>query len=197
MMQFEAGIKSLIRKFRTYPYAFYTETDMHCYLYHRLCSGGLANGHYKDADDHMTMLLHKEYPTASRYLRNTDRTLAESEMGRRRGAFDICVWDPESVSQHNHRKQKILCAAELALNESDRKCTHTINDAAKLSGKANGIKYGYLLYFVRDDRRFTKYEADIRKALKRASQDVRVVLIQVNENTPKAKPEYMGPWAQV
>jgi hypothetical protein len=28
--RFEAAIKSLVRRFRTHPYAFYTETDMQC-----------------------------------------------------------------------------------------------------------------------------------------------------------------------
>jgi hypothetical protein len=42
--EFEAAIKSLVRRFRNHPYAFYTETDMHCYLYHRLYAGGRLNG---------------------------------------------------------------------------------------------------------------------------------------------------------
>src|SRR5262245_8501372 len=42
--QFEAEIKSLLRRFRILPYAFYTETGMHCYLYHRLYASGLPTG---------------------------------------------------------------------------------------------------------------------------------------------------------
>jgi len=38
--QFERAIKSLVRLFLDHPYVFYTESDMHCYLYHRLYSGG-------------------------------------------------------------------------------------------------------------------------------------------------------------
>ena len=59
---FEAAIRSLVRRFRNHPYAFYTETDMHCYLYHRLYGGGLFNGLYKTSEGHDTILLHKEYP---------------------------------------------------------------------------------------------------------------------------------------
>lgn len=84
--KFEAAIKSLVRRFRNHPYAFYTETDMHCYLYHRLYSGGLANGLYRTAEGYDTILLHKEYPTAARYYRRVDGKLEESINGRRRGA---------------------------------------------------------------------------------------------------------------
>ncbi len=30
---FEGAIRNLVRRFRNHPYAFYTETDMHCYIY--------------------------------------------------------------------------------------------------------------------------------------------------------------------
>ena len=111
------------------------------YLYHRLYAGGALNGLYRTADGHDTILLHKEYPTVARYHR-ADGKLVESEEGRRRGAFDICVWDPAYIAGREHRKQKVLCAAELALNETRRGSSHTVNDATKLAGKANEIKYG-------------------------------------------------------
>jgi hypothetical protein len=79
--KFEAAIKSLVRRFRNYPYAFYTETDMHCYLYHRLYTGGMANGIYPTADGRDTILLHNEYPTNVRYKRREDRRLQESDTG--------------------------------------------------------------------------------------------------------------------
>src|SRR4051794_17531228 len=99
---FERAIKSLIRRFRNHPYAFYTETDMHCYLYHRLYAGGLLNGLSQTADGHDTILLHKEYPTVARYQRRDDGTLEESSEGRRRGAFDISIWDPQYIGELEH-----------------------------------------------------------------------------------------------
>src|SRR6478672_3362136 len=101
---FEGAIKSLVRRFRNHPYAFYTETDMHCYLYHRLYRGGLENGLYRTAEGHRTILLHKEFPTVARYER-VEGVLKESAQGRRRGAFDICLWNPEAVKQRKHREQ--------------------------------------------------------------------------------------------
>jgi hypothetical protein len=189
---FKAAIKSLVRRFRNHPYVFYTESDMHCYLYHRLYSGGLANGLYRTRDGKDTILLHKEYPTIARYHRRESGKLEESEDGRRRGAFDISIWDPRYISERKHRKQKVLCAAELALNECGRGNLHTVNDATKLAGKTNEIQYGYLLYFVRDCRIYERYKEEIWKNLEDAAKRVHVVFVQV-EGQMKPKPKYFGP----
>jgi hypothetical protein len=197
ILKFESAIKSLVRKFRTHPYAFYTETDMHCYLYHRLYSGGLENGLYRTLDGHDTILLHKEYPTLARYERGEGNILQESLKGRRRGAFDICIWDPKFISQNKHRKQKVLCAAELALNQCKPGSLHTINDAIKLTGPTNEVKYGYLLFFVRDDAsNYERNKTEIRLHLQEAAKKARVVFAMVN-GTVKPKPEYLGAWSEI
>ncbi|MBW6485467.1 MAG: hypothetical protein K0B01_04865 [Syntrophobacterales bacterium] len=194
--KFEAAIKSLVRRFRNHPYAFYTETDMHCYLYHRLYSGGFENGLYRTAEGYDTILLHKEYPTVARYLRRVDGKLEESVEGRRRGAFDISIWDPLFIAEREHRKQKVLCAAELALNECGKGNVHTINDATKLAGPKNEIRYGYLLFFVRDDSDYNRNKDEIRAALEDAATRVRVALALVDGKS-KPKPEFLGAWGAV
>lgn len=194
--QFEAAIRSLVRRFRTHPYAFYTETDMHCYLYHRLYEGGLVNGLYRTAEGRDTILLHKEYPTVARYQRGDDGRLEESAQGRRRGAFDISIWDPRFIGEHEHRKQKVLCAAELALNECGPRNPHTLNDATKLAGPTNEIRYGYLLYFVRDSSDYRRNEKEIWKNLEDAAQRVRLVFAHVDGDS-KPKPQYLGAWGVV
>jgi len=194
--QFEKAIRSLVRRFRNHPYAFYTETDMHCYLYHRLYAGGLVNGLYRTIDGHDTILLHKEYPTVARYKRNKDGKLEESTQGRRRGAFDISIWDPRFIGEREHRKQKVLCAAELALNECGPRNPHTINDSTKLAGPTNEIRYGYLLFFVRDSKAYHRNESLIWKNLKDAAKRVRVVFAQVDEDS-KPKPKYLGEWGTI
>jgi hypothetical protein len=197
--KFEAAIKSLVWRFRTHPYAFYTETDMHCYLYHRLYSGGLENGLYRTIEGRDTILLHTEYPTVARYQRDSEGKLQEAADGRRRGAFDISVWDPRYIGERVHRKQKVLCAVELALNECGRGNLHTINDTTKLAGPANEIRYGYLLFFVREDADEGQYEAnreEIWVNLKRAADCVRVVFAMV-KGTHKPKPIYLGAWGAV
>lgn len=194
--KFEAAIKSLVRRFRTHPYAFYTETDMHCYLYHRLYSGGLENGLYRTVEGRDTILLHKEFPTVARYQRRLDGTLEESLEGRRRGAFDISIWDPRFISEREHRKQKVLCAAELALNECAAGNPHTVNDATKLAGPTNEIKYGYLLFFVRDNPDYERNHEEIWANLNDAAKRARVVFAQV-EGQSKPKPQFLGSWGAV
>jgi hypothetical protein len=194
--KFEAAIKSLVRRFRTHPYAFYTETDMHCYLYHRLYSGGLENGLCRTVEGRDTILLHKEYPTVARYQRRVDGTLEESLEGRRRGAFDISIWDPQFISEREHRKQKVLCAAELALNECAPGNPHTVNDATKLAGPTNEIKYGYLLFFVRDNPDYERNREEIWKNLNDAAKRVRVVFAEV-QGQSKPKPQFFGSWSAV
>jgi hypothetical protein len=192
---FETAIRSLVRRFRNHPYAFYTETDMHCYLYHRLYKP-LFNVLYRTSEGHDTILLHKEYPTVSRYVRETDRRLRADPAGRRRGRFDISIWDPAFIRARAHRQQKVLCAAELALNECGEESVHTVNDATKLADPGNEIKYGYLLYFVRDNPDYRRNEPKIRQELSDAATRVRVVVARVDRKS-KPKPEYLGAWGAV
>jgi len=193
---FEGAIKSLVRRFRNHPYAFYTETDMHCYLYHRLYAGGLLNGLYRTSERRDTILLHKEDPTVARYMRLLDGRLQESDEGRRRGAFDICMWDPRFIGHREHRKQKVLCAAELALNECRTGNLHTVNDATKLAGSRNEIRYGYLLFFVRDDPDYERNKDEVWAHLNEAAKTVRVVFALVEDDS-KPKRKYMGEWGVV
>jgi hypothetical protein len=196
--KFEEAIKSLVRRFRTHPFAFYTESDMQCYLYHRLFAGGFVNGLYRTTEGRDTILLHKEYPTIARYQRLEDGKLEESDTGRRRGAFDISVWDPSYITQHEHRKQKVLCAAELALNECRPGNPHTINDATKLAGPSNEIKYGYLIFFVREDgyAEYQRNKDEVWANLNDAAKRVRVVFALVN-GTEKPKSQYLGKWGEI
>jgi len=169
---------------------------MHCYLYHRLYAGGLVNGLYRTNDGHDTILLHKEYPTIARYRRRSDGKLEESATGRRRGALDISVWDPRYVEQRKHRKQKVLCAAELALNECGPGNPHTYNDAIKLSGSTNDIAYGYLLFFVRDSKQYPKNRDEIWQNLEAAAKQARVVFAHV-DGKDKPKPIELGDWGNI
>lgn len=192
--KFEAAIKSLVQRFRNHPYAFYTETDMHCYLYHRLYSSGLANGLYRTVESYDTILLHKEYPTDARYKRRDDGKLEESIEGRRRGAYDISIWDPRGFAGRELRKQKVLCAAELALNECGPRNHHTLNDATKLASPS--IPYGYLLFFVRDDPDYLRNKKEIRDDLENAAKRVRVMFARI-EGDLKPKPEFLGAWGVI
>ena len=90
----------------------------------------------------------------------------------------------------------MLCAAELALNECGAGNPHTVNDATKLAGPTNEIRYGYLLFFVRDDPAYEKNRTEIWANLNDAAKRVRVVFAQV-DGTRKPKPIFLGPWGAV
>jgi hypothetical protein len=168
---------------------------MHCYLYHRLFNGGLMNALYPTAEGHQTILLHKEYPTVARYDRGEDKKLVASATGRRRGAFDISIWDPSYIASREHRKQKVLCAAELALDELAPGQAHTINDATKLAGPENEIKNGYLLFFVRDRAKYERMHDEVWRELKNAAERVRVVFAEARAGGDTPPPaRFLGDW---
>jgi hypothetical protein len=190
--QFERAIRCLVRRFRNHPYAFYTETDMHCYLWHRLYRPPF-NLLFKTSEGFDTLLLHKEFPTKARYRRQDDKTLKNDLSARRRGHFDVSIWDPKYVSSRGHRKQQVLCAAELALNECGQNNVHTINDATKLADPQNELKHGSILYFVRDDPTFEDNCDYIWKQLNDAAQRVNVAFAHVDGEL-KPKPQFLGNW---
>jgi broad specificity phosphatase PhoE len=84
----------------------------------------------------------------------------------------------------------------LALNECGTRNLHTFNDATKLAGPTNEIKYGYLLFFVRDDPDYKRNEKNIWESLEDAAKRVRVVFAQV-ERKLKPKPKFLGEWGVV
>jgi hypothetical protein len=186
---FETAIRSLVRRFRNHPYVFYTETDMHGYLYHRLYKPPF-NVLYRTSDGHDTILLHEEFPTVSKYTRDTDGHLRNDPASRHRGRLDISIWDPTLINVRTHRLQKVLCAAELALDDCGEESVHTVNDTTKLADPANEIKRGYLLYFVRDKLKdYNQNKIKIHKELNDATaKKIRVVIAS------KSEMEYWGAW---
>lgn len=157
----ETCINNLIKTFIATPYLFYTENDLHCYLY-KLLSERLENagyGLYKTLDKKLSTLLHKEYPTKKKYSRDF---LIEDPKGGR-GHFDLCIWNPETVSERFFRsrrpkeiskEQQTYFAIEFLLVEGTDESTlkraidHTSWDMLKL--KDNEVKSGYILLFARE-----------------------------------------------
>ena len=73
---------------------------------------------------------------------------------------------------------------------------HTVNDATKLAGKANEIRHGYLLFFVRDDPYYEANKDEVWANLNDAATRVKVVFAEV-AGTRKPKPQYLpvGGWS--
>ena len=157
----ESSIKSLVDTFLKTPYHFYTESDLHCFLYHQLYRKMKAEGFgtYKTFDRRTSILLHKEYPTKERYSR---KRLAINPKGKR-GHFDLCVWNPNTIGDRLFRawrtvdilkEQHTFVAIEFDLVERNNgfwdAMHHLQWDFMKLADRENGVEYGYLLVFVRD-----------------------------------------------
>lgn len=157
----EPSIKKLIDTFTETPYVFYTESDLHCFLYNQLYRkmDGAGFGTFKTSDNKMSVLLHKEYPTKERYNR---KRFAADPKGKR-GHFDLCIWNPDTVKNRLfrswrtadiHREQHTFVAIEFDLIERDKGFWDAIDhlqwDFMKLIERTNNIKYPYLLVFVRN-----------------------------------------------
>jgi hypothetical protein len=64
----ESSINSLVDSFRETPYFFYTESDLHTYLYYQILGKlSLEDWKCRTQDGKLSILLHKEYPTKERY----------------------------------------------------------------------------------------------------------------------------------
>jgi len=87
------GIRKTVNKFREYPNIFFSEMDIHAYLYHCLYSTKLE---VKTRDEIITSCLHKEYPTNFRYSKETMEDYGLRKIGRR-GNFDLAVLNPEFI----------------------------------------------------------------------------------------------------
>ena len=159
----ESSIKSLVDRFMETPYLFYTESDLHCFLYNQLYRkmNAAGFGTYKTSDNKISILLHKEYPTKERYNR---KRLATDPKGKR-GHFDLCVWNPNVVGDRFFRawrtvdipkEQHTFVAIEFDLIERDNGFWNALDhlqwDFMKLIERTNDVKHPYLLIFVRNWR---------------------------------------------
>jgi len=131
------------------PYFFYSEQDMHAYLYHKLISGKLGEFFVETHFGDKSVLLHREYPTLRIYP------------GGRRGHFDLAIIDPKYASESHWRIQvreppysrhRLKAAFEFGLNAigtTRLNLTHFRKDMERLTNAENKVERGYLLFFVR------------------------------------------------
>jgi len=140
-------LERLGRKFIQHPHLFYTQSDMHCYLYYLLYAGRTFKGLIETVDGRKTILLHKELPTIGRYTRNSQGLLVPSEKGKRRGHFDIAIINTLHSKRYDMKHQRALIAAELGLDED---ITHFKNDLVKLTDPRNDVKQGFIAHFARE-----------------------------------------------
>jgi len=166
-------LERLGRKFVQYPHLFYTESDMHCYLYYLLYAGRTFKGWVETADGERTILLHKELPTIGRYTRNIQGLLVPSEKGGRKGRFDIAIINSLDSEKYDFKHQKALIAVELGLDED---ITHFKNDLLKLTDLRNDVKQGFIAHFARE-KAIPDEELLIMKDLLTANTQVKSLII--------------------
>lgn len=156
----ESSISSLVTAFRTTPYLFYTENDLHCFLYRELLDGmPFEDWRCETKDNRLSILLHKEYPTKTRYRA---KTFEENVDKAKRGHFDLSIWNPDKTrerllrvdrSTDFMREQQTLVAVEFDLIEGNASLKDALHhfrwDLLKLSPK-NEVEHGYQLVFVRN-----------------------------------------------
>ena len=186
----ESAIDDLITIFNVTPYFFYTENDLHCYLYTQLLNKLLIEGFFcKTADGKNSVLLHKEYPTKERYSR---KALEEGLKKGARGHFDLSIWNPEKTEERLFRvrrstdfwrEQQTFIAIEFDLAEGSDNLDQTVHhfrwDLMKLKGEKNEVAHGYQLVFVRD---WTRSESFLEKVKPLVSEEKKVVILYI-ENT--------------
>jgi hypothetical protein len=89
------GIRKTVNKFREYPGIFFSEMDLHSYLYYCLYS---TKFEAKTTDGVVTSCLHKEYPTNFRYSKFTMEDYGLSNKGVRRH-FDLAILNPQFIQK--------------------------------------------------------------------------------------------------
>lgn len=184
----ESGINELIRTFQKNPYFFYSENDLHCYLYHEIY-GKLVHGDWqcKTRDAKTSVLLHKEYPTKQRH---SAKELKEGVPGGARGHFDLSIWNPSKTEERLFRvrqstdfekEQQTFIAIEFDLIEGsnglDSAVHHLRWDLLKLRSAKNEIEQGYLLAFVRDWVHSNKFLEEIRGEVAK-EQDIVILYVE-------------------
>jgi len=192
----ESAIDNLIMAFKATPYFFYTESDLHCYLYGEILNKlPLEDWECKTKDGKSSILLHKEYPTKERY---SAKALKKGFSKGARGHFDLSIWNPEETSNRLFRvvsstdfqeEQHIFIAIELDMierNEMMEQAMHHFKwDLLKLRSRKNEVEHGYQLVFVRDWINRGNFAERARNEARKA-QDTTVLYIEKEKGIVRA-----------
>ena len=205
----EQSISVFKDKFLESPFSFYTESDMHCYLYKELSFRFMEEHDVKIGNKDKTVqttLLHNEYPTLSCYYKSKAGVLIRynKEKNKKpnfrptRGRFDLAIIDPDSPG--NFKKKRTSIAIELSLNkdiDKDNKLIHLKNDCEKLTDKENGVDQGYILHFIRTEELSKTLQnrlPELRKNIDEFKQnlDQKVKFLYLETNKPNKKPKFIS-----
>ena len=189
----EASIDDLIDIYKKTPYFFYTENDLHTYLYHQMCSKlPLEKWKCETNEAKSSILLHKEYPTKERY---DAKALKRGVLKGARGHFDLCIWNPDDTrnrvfrvvgSTHFEKEQNTFIVVEFDLIEGNRTLESALHhfkwDLLKLSSTKNEVEHGYQLVFVREWVHRNDFLAKARTEAAKA-KNTTVLYVETNNGT--------------
>jgi len=194
----EESIRELVSVFKQNPHLFYTESDLHYYLYAKILEKlPMKEWMCKTTEGQTSLLLHKEYPTKNRYSR---KLLKKGLEKGSRGHFDLVIWNPEQVEKRYIR----TCSG----NFSDEQCTfiavefdlkggnatldafhHFKWDLLKLRDEKNEVEHGYLLLFVRNWIWKDKF---LEKARSEVAKEKEVVVLYAEEDKNQRRIETLS-----
>lgn len=163
----ENSIKELIKVFCENPYFFYTENDIHCFIY-RLLYNEMSEKDNWCAEINgkkvRTLPVHKEYPTREIYIK---KEKSSNGRGTRR-RFDIVVFHEKDIELFNFKEKpkrfnkypaEPFIAIQIGL---DYNLDHLKSDWKSLTDNKNCVNYKYLLHF---DRKGQETIEDIKKVI--------------------------------
>lgn len=99
----EDAIRKLVNRFKGRAFNFFTECDIHSYLYHCLYRQDIAKL-YPTKDGNNALLLHREYPTFFRFRRvkkGNRHVFQAGDPRAPRGHYDLAVLNPEFLLRNN------------------------------------------------------------------------------------------------
>ncbi len=189
----ENSIKKLIKVFCEKPYLFYTENDIHCFLYRLLYDEMDGKSEWKTTindKEFSTLPFHKEYPTREYYIKKEKSNDDEGT----RGHFDIVVFhETKDFFEFKNRKlnsepSKPFIAIQIGLDTATV-CKHLESDYKSLIEPENDVDYKYLLHFDRKKHKKNTIE-DIKKKVNDCKKNIQdkggICYIDVSEH-PKCK----------
>ena len=186
----ESAINELITTFKRNPYFFYTENDLHCYLYNEIFNKlPIKEWQCKTSDGKTSILLHKEYPTKARYVA---KSLEKVTSKGARGHFDLSIWNPEETEKRLFRvanstdfekEQHTFIAVEFDMVEGNKPFEQAMHhlkwDLLKLTSEENKVEHGYSLVFVRD---WDNKDDFIEKARTEAAKAKNTVVLYIEKD---------------
>ena len=200
------GIRQTVNKFREYPRIFFSEMDIHAYLYRCLYSKKLE---VKTRDEIVTSCLHKEYPTNYRYDKKSMTNYGLTKKGKR-GHFDLVVLNPEFIEEFDIKnvtnkhisdvekrslnnekfRNELLFAIEIkyVVNNSKKFVKEVKKDMKKLSFASEKQSFeAYNLVFCNHEYR---YMDELKKTIEDANPAIKSLLaISYYEDSKKETPK--------